>query len=743
MVDPQLPTPQKQPNLPAGTPPATLPSAPHTASLPLGKIVGQSSVQSGDIPVKSTASMGAPANNTATPAVSPAPLTSSAHTSAPAPVAQPAVPVPAAVPLASVPQSVPTSKLPDISGGPMSATMNNSSDPLKELEKDLAALRAQASPPQSTGGLPSVSPVTPRIPALASTPIQPSSVPPMPPKAAPVAVSAPVTSASFPSAPVFSAQPVSSPVAPTLNPALTAAPRPTSPPPGVSNLPTSPTQQGMTPAMPIKPPMQATNMPGFGTPPPAMPPVGGSGTPPVTPPTAPVPAKPKRSILRFLPLVLILLALFGILGGAAWWFFGRPTEEVSVDSSPRPQQRQVELAYWGLWEPSTVMQEVFSEYENQNPGIKITYTQQTPTEYRERLQTAIASGQGPDLFRYHASWVPMLRTELSPLPQKVMSKEEFAETFYPVATQQLTLNQEIVGVPLMYDGLALYYNVDILEVANKTPAADWETLRTDAEDLTIRAGDKITRAGIALGTAENVEHFSDILGVMMLQNGATMNQPTSQEVVDAVTFYKSFAEDSQVWDNTFPNATVAFGRGDVAMMIAPSWRAHEIKAANPNLRFEIAPLPQLPATEPVNWASYWAEGVSAKSARKEEAWKLLAYLSSADVQKRFYSEASKVRAFGEIYSRQDLASELLESEYVGAYLEGASSAQGWYLNGFTHDNGVNDRIIKYYKDAVNATTAVNKSLETVALGVQQVLQQYGLPMAPPLPTAEPVFQPAP
>lgn len=389
------------------------------------------------------------------------------------------------------------------------------------------------------------------------------------------------------------------------------------------------------------------------------------------------------------------------------------------------------VVYWGLWEESALLTKTITDFEASHPGFKIDYRKQSHRDYRERLQTAIASGNGPDLFRFHAAWTPMLKSNLAALPTKVMSSEEYKKTFFPIAAKQLQAGGQIVGIPLMYDGLALYYNKEILKTANAQPPKTWSEVRTLANDLTvpsnkIERNQGIQRAGIALGNTANVEHFADILGLLILQNGGDPSSPASTEVRDALVFYTNFVKNDQVWDDKLPSSTVAFARGEAAMMIAPSWRAHEVKSLNPDLDFATVPVPKLPESS-VGWASYWAEGVSAKSKNQDVAWEFLKYLSSAEVQKQLYSEASQARAFGELYSRVDLAEELSSDPIVGAYFEDAPVAQAWFMSSYTHDNGLNDQTIKYYTDAVNVVLQgedPEKAVVALSKGVKQVLSQY-------------------
>jgi multiple sugar transport system substrate-binding protein len=297
-----------------------------------------------------------------------------------------------------------------------------------------------------------------------------------------------------------------------------------------------------------------------------------------------------------------------------------------------------------------------------------------------------------------------------------------------VAGTQLQVSGTPVGIPLMYEGLALYYNVDILNTAVVQPPKTWSEVQTAARTLTVTENGVVKRAGIALGNATNVEHFSDIVALLMLQNGADFAHPNSPETRDALLFYTKFLKDD-FWSESLPNSSVAFARGDVAMMFAPSWRAHEIKQMNPSLNFATVSVPQLSGDAKFAWANYWAEGVSVKGKHQKEAWQFLKYLSSKDVQQKIYAAQAETRSFGEIYSRIDAADSLVADKVVGAYVLDAPKASGWYMSSYTHDAGINDEIIEYYADAVTGILSgkgTEEVLQTLESGVKQVLQKYGV-----------------
>jgi multiple sugar transport system substrate-binding protein len=574
---------------------------------------------------------------------------------------------------------------------------------------------AQLTPPPSSIQGKSPTPVLPqKPPSLGNAPSTTSQVPLARP---PMSAGAPGAPAPLPSAP----KPPVLPAAPSFASAPPAAPRPP--------MSGTPPAQGLPP----RPPLASAPLP-------PAPPAG--SVPPAAPsvlPATPQKAEVKQSAFRFLPLVLGVLLVLGLAFFIFRFFFGNKdvpsvdtTQTATQSTTPGKAASSVTLTYWGLWEQSPVVDEVLRDFESSHPGIKVNYQMQSYQDYRDRLQSGIASGRGPDVFRFHATWTPMIQNELAPMPDSVYTPSEFQSLFYPAATQLLSLDGKLYGVPLMYDGLALFYNEDALKAANVQPPQTWAELKEIATKLTIRSNNKIQRAGLAIGNATNVDHFSDILALLILQNGGSPDDPTSQNTLDALTFYTNFIKTDQVWDESFPNSTTAFARGDVAMFFAPSWRIHEIKTVNPNLKFGLVTVPQLTANK-VTWASFWAEGVSSQSKYKTQSWELIKYLSSPEVLQKLYATASKDRAFGELYPRQEMASELANQPYANPYLSDAPLAKGWYLSSATHDNGLNDQIIKYYQDAVSAIllgSAPSDVAITVQSGVAQILRQYNVPGAP-------------
>lgn len=358
--------------------------------------------------------------------------------------------------------------------------------------------------------------------------------------------------------------------------------------------------------------------------------------------------------------------------------------------------QEIRLSYWGLWEPPEVMEPIIKEFEDQNPNVKIDYSMSTFTEYESRLYTrleqgATASEPAPDIFRIHNTWVPKYYKYLAPLPESIMTSDEYSEIFYPTAKEDFTgKDGKIYAIPWEIDGLVVYYNKQLLsEVGVSKPPEDWDSFFELARELTIKdSAGRITQSGLAIGTSRNINHSAEILSFLLLQEGVdiidqtrtrvTLNTPKAQRVFQT---YTDFARgDTAIWSPALKKDLEMFFSGDLAMMIAPSWRTFDIIDAAPRIEFDTAPLPQLKANpQKIYLSTYWGDTVSKTAKNTEIAWKFVKFISEKEQQLKLYANSSSIRAFGEPYSLVELNKEMLGKPYVSAIAEMAPYMRSWQM----------------------------------------------------------------
>ena len=434
--------------------------------------------------------------------------------------------------------------------------------------------------------------------------------------------------------------------------------------------------------------------------------------------------------------IIIIVLVLAIIIGFLFWKFG---PSLSLFNKPKTQG-PVTVTYWGLWEVDNLVRPIISAYQKINPTVTVNYVRQSSINYRTRVQTQIREGVGPDVFRIHNSWLPMFLKDgsISSAPADVFSLADYKSMFYPIATDSFVKANQIFAAPYEIDGLALFYNEEMLNGVGGQPPKNWEELMDLATKMTVKDATGIKTAGAAMGSTGNVDHWSDILGLLLLQEpGMDLANVATPQGVEVFRFYTGFITDPRRknWDTNLPPSTQMFAAGRLGFYFAPSWRAHELRIANPNLKFKVVSVPQLPDRQ-VGWASFWGEAVSSKSQNQAEAWEFVKYLTSAEAQKLGYQQAAQIRLFGEPYSLTSLSIELVQDPIVGAFVTQGPIYKSWYLSSNTFDNGINDEMIKYWEDGINATLAGTDpqvALQTVDKGVKQVLDKYTKAQVAPSP----------
>ncbi len=300
------------------------------------------------------------------------------------------------------------------------------------------------------------------------------------------------------------------------------------------------------------------------------------------------------------------------------------------------EKYKMPIEVWGTFDNSNAFTEIFDKYAQINTSVTtVDYRKMTLESYKKDLLNALAAGKGPDVFMIQSSWLPDFQDKIVPVPQSIIAEDEFRNTFIDVVIEDMVVDNQIYGVPLSVDSLGLYYNKDIFNAAGITrPPQTWEEFDKAVQALTeFDEFGNIKKSGAAIGTAYNkggainVNKASDILALLMIQNGASMSSKDTG-VIDfgkstssggksvaageaALKYYTSFASaDSGVytWDKNRNYSIDEFFEGRTAMTINYSYHYDTIKAKNAKLNFAVSDVPQISLQNigsQANYANYW------------------------------------------------------------------------------------------------------------------------------------------
>ncbi|MDE2312427.1 MAG: extracellular solute-binding protein [Patescibacteria group bacterium] len=356
-------------------------------------------------------------------------------------------------------------------------------------------------------------------------------------------------------------------------------------------------------------------------------------------------------------------------------------------------QKQVTLTMWDPFMDSQSLQPLFDAYRKNHPNVTIVYTKKDISTYQSDLLDALASGNGPDIFSINNAWLPQYLDKATAAPSSILNLKTFKDSFVDAVANDFTKDGQIYGVAMSVDSLALYYNKDLMGTAGiATPPKTWNELGSDVQ-LIKRQDNKgyFTRSGAALGTNANVNRAVDILYLMMLQQGtvpySAEGQPTFAQAVQkngnyvtpgtaGLDFYTSFANPASLnynWNSRSDYSVDAFANGRAAFMYSYSYMRQTILQKNPNLNFDVAPVPQPNLDDPsVNFANYWGQIVSRQSRNPAAAWSFLSFLTSKDSLDTYYAQ-NKVPS-----SRRDLIALQAADPDIGVFANANLTAKSFY-----------------------------------------------------------------
>ena len=428
-----------------------------------------------------------------------------------------------------------------------------------------------------------------------------------------------------------------------------------------------------------------------------------------------------------------------------------------VDQKTQAAMTPITLTYWRVYDGEDAFEEILAAYKALHPFITINYRKLRYEEYENELINALAEDRGPDIFSIHNTWTKKYSNKISPMPatitmaypvtkgtlkkevvpelrtNKSPSLNDIKNNFVDAVYQDVvipTLNettkqyeQKVYGLPLSVDTLAMYYNKDLFNNAGiAEPPTYWSNeFQQDVKKMT-KQNEKgeIVQSGAALGGTTNIERYSDILSVLMMQNGSVMIDDSGQVLfnripptfkdqkynpgLEALRFYSDFANPAKEvysWNKNLDNSLNMFAQGKLGIMFGYAYHLPIIKAQAPKLNFGITKLPQIEGNTPINFANYWIETVSNKSKHADESWDFIQFMTKADQAKTYLAKAKKPTAL------RSLVNEQTEDLDIGIFAGQVLTAKSWYKGA---DSNAMEKI---FADMIDAVVLAQDKIESI------------------------------
>jgi len=321
-----------------------------------------------------------------------------------------------------------------------------------------------------------------------------------------------------------------------------------------------------------------------------------------------------------------------------------------------------------------VIAQLLPQFRTLHPDIEVRIQQLPWTAAHQKLLTALAGEATPDLCQLGNSWIPefVALKALEPLDQSLArSATVQASDYFPGIWDTNIIGGTLYGVPWYIDTRLLFYRRDLLaEAGFADPPRSWEEWSRMLAAIKARVGPE--RYSVLLP----LDEFAPLLVLAIQQPEPLLREDgrygnfRSAGFRRALAFYREMfqrqwappitgTQISNVWDE--------LGRGYYSFYISGPWNIGEFKRRLPPEQqgtWMTAPMPG-PDGPGASLAGGSSLVIFRRSRHKQDAWLLLEFLSSPEIQQRFY------QLTGDLPPRRSTwrAPELASNVYARAFRE--------------------------------------------------------------------------
>jgi multiple sugar transport system substrate-binding protein len=314
------------------------------------------------------------------------------------------------------------------------------------------------------------------------------------------------------------------------------------------------------------------------------------------------------------------------------------------------------------------------QFTRQHPDIEVRIQQLPWRAAHQKLLTAFVGEATPDLCQLGNSWIPefVALGALEPLGARVARSQVVQpEDYFDGIWQTNLVGGDLYGVPWYVDTRLLFYRRDLLAAAGfDGPPRTWAEWGRMLAAIKARVGPDRFSVLLPLNEFEPLLVLALQQPDPMLRDGGRFGNFESAGFRRALEFYRQAFVNGwapQMADTQIPNAWEELGRGYYSFYISGPWSIGEFKRRLPPEQqgtWMTAPMPG-PDGPGASLAGGSSFVIFRGSRHKDDAWLLLEFLSSPEIQQRFYDLS------GDLPPRRSTwrSPELADNVYARAFRE--------------------------------------------------------------------------
>jgi N,N'-diacetylchitobiose transport system substrate-binding protein len=273
------------------------------------------------------------------------------------------------------------------------------------------------------------------------------------------------------------------------------------------------------------------------------------------------------------------------------------------DDSSQPQNQAAEDKALTVWlmdgsAPDQLVADLNKEFTAAHPGVTVTYQEQQWNGILEKLTTALASGDPPDVIELGNTQTAKFAASGALADQSGKVSDLGGQNWLKAMTESGAWEGKQYGIPFYAANRVVIYRTDLFTKAGVKPPTSLDEWVTAGRKVASSSGNAKLMPLYLPG--QNWYFLSSLIwdqgGDLAVKEGdtwkGTLDTPQAQAGVDAYQrLFKELSKAPADTDEATPQQFEVMAKGDVAMMVGLPWELNSAVGEAPELKGKLGAFP--------------------------------------------------------------------------------------------------------------------------------------------------------